>query len=64
MQNKKSEGEVDLVVYEKLIEQGWKRNDTLVYQHSFAPGRIFPKEDYKFARDNPFQPEFVLYYTP
>ena len=64
MQDKKSEGEVDLAVYEKLIEKGWKRNDTLVYQHTFAPGRIFPKDDYKFARDNPFQPEFVLYYTP
>lgn len=59
-----SEGDVDLIVYEKLMESGWKRGENLVYQHTFAPGRIFPKEDYKFSRENPFQPEYVLYYIP
>ena len=63
-EGKLSEGEVDLIVYEKLVEKGWKRGDNLVYQHTFAPGRIFPKEDYKHGRDNPFQPEYVLYYKP
>jgi len=63
-ERKLSEGEVDLIVYEKLLEKGWKRGDNLVYQHTFAPGRIFPKEDYKYGRENPFQPEYVLYYKP
>jgi len=59
-----SEGDIDLIVFDKLKESGWKRGDDLVYQHTFAPGRIFPKEDYKYGRETPFSPEFVLYYKP
>jgi len=59
-----SEGDIDLIVFEKLKESGWIRGDNLVYQHTFAPGRIFPKEDYKYGRETPFSPEFVLYYKP
>lgn len=29
-----------------------------------ASGRIFPKEDYKYGRENTFSPEFVLSYKP
>jgi len=64
MESSLSEAEVDLIVYDKLREKGWKRNETVSYQHSFRPGRIFPKEDYKFDREEPFKPEYVLYYKP
>ena len=36
----------------------------MTYQHSYAPGRIFPIEDYKYGRENSFSPEFVLDYKP
>ena len=48
MESSLSEAEVDLIVYDKLKEKGWKTNETVSYQHTFAPGKIFPSEDYKF----------------
>jgi len=59
-----SEGEVDILVHAKLQEKGWNIRDNMTFQHSYAPGRIFPKEDYKFGRENQFSPEFVLSYKP
>ena len=64
MESSLSEAEVDLIVYDKLKEKGWKTNETVSYQHTFAPGKIFPSEDYKFGRGEPFRPEYVLYYKP
>ena len=64
MESNLSEAEVDLIVYDKLKEKGWKTNETVSYQHTFAPGKIFPSEDYKFGRGEPFRPEYVLYYKP
>jgi type I restriction enzyme, R subunit len=59
-----SEGEIDFLVKTKLNERGWNIMDNMTYQHSYAPGRIFPKEDYKYGRENTFSPEFVLDYKP
>jgi len=59
-----SEGEVDILVLAKLNKKGWNIQDNMTYQHSYAPGRIFPKEDYKYGRENQFSPEFVLSYKP
>ena len=64
MEKQISEAEIDLMVVEKLNESGWKRNVNFRYQHTFAPGRIFRKEEYKYGREEPFRPEFVLYYKP
>lgn len=64
MSEQLSEGEIDLLVLSKLNEKGWNIKDNMTYHHSYAPGRIFPKEDYKYGRENPFSPEFVLSYKP
>ena len=64
MSEQLSEGEIDLLVLSKLNERGWKIKENMTYQHSYAPGRIFPKEDYKYGRENSFSPEFVLDYKP
>jgi len=64
LSEKISEGEIDLVVLSKLNESGWKVKDNMTYQHSYAPGRIFPTEDYKYGRETHFSPEFVLNYKP
>ena len=64
MSEQLSEGEIDLLVLSKLNERGWKIKENMTYQHSYAPGRIFPKEDYKYGRENQFSPEFVLSYKP
>ena len=39
-----SEGEIDFIVQSKLSESGWKLRENMTYQHSYAPGRIFPKK--------------------
>ncbi len=59
-----SEGEIDFIVQSKLSESGWKLRENMTYQHSYAPGRIFPKDDYKYGREHSFSPEFVLSYKP
>jgi hypothetical protein len=64
MSEKISEGEIDLIVITKLNESGWKIKDNMTYHHTYAPGRIFPKEEYKYGRETPFSPEFVLNYKP
>jgi len=64
LSEKTSEGEIDLIVLSKLSESGWKIKDNMTYQHSYAPGRIFPTEDYKYGRETHFSPEFVLNYKP
>ena len=47
MSDKTSEGEVDLIVMSKLNESVWKIKDNMTYHHTYAPGRIFPKEELK-----------------
>jgi len=64
MSEQLSEGEIDILVLSELREKGWNIGENMTYQHSYAPGRIFPKEDYKYGRENTFSPEFVLSYKP
>ena len=64
MSDQLSEGEIDILVLSKLKEKDWNIGENMTYQHSYAPGRIFPKEDYKYGRENTFSPEFVLSYKP
>jgi type I restriction enzyme, R subunit len=64
MSEQLSEGEIDILVLSKLKERKWNIGENMTYQHSYAPGRIFPQEDYKYGRENIFSPEFVLSYKP
>ena len=60
--NLQTEGDVDLVVRDQLLANGWK-SEQLRYQHQIAPGRIYKSGD-SYITGEPVKPDFILAYKP